>query len=174
MDAIGTGLLTDEDTVARFWARVVKDAGEQNCWDWTGAYLNPDYFNRQAVFRPGERAKVDARAFAWALEHGTGRGGRVPALIATCGNDCCVRPAHQKRGAWRESVSRPRLQRLFRAHTRDGESVSELARDEGMSEAKLQSLFDLVAYADACMARVKGHRSMTRMLDTRTRLSKRG
>lgn len=169
MEAIGTGLLTDDEVVARFWSHVAKDAGDQGCWDWTGAYLNPDYFNRQAVFRPGPRAKIDARAFSWALEHGTGRGGRVPELVARCGNDCCVRPDHLKKGSWTERVSKPKLQRLYRSAKRDGVSVDELAREEGISSSKLQTLFDLVAYADSCMARVRGHREMSRMLATRAR-----
>jgi hypothetical protein len=87
----------------RFWARVDKGA---DCWEWQG--------KTRAVQLRGD--PTTPRRVAWLLYKLPLPKGRV--LLATCGNNKCVRPDHMKAGLLGEAARRQRPQGSKPTHAR--------------------------------------------------------
>jgi hypothetical protein len=76
-----------DDQVSRFWAKVDRSAGQDDCWPWTGGRW-ADGYGRMYV-RP---KRVVAHRYAYELAHGP-----IPAGLLVChrcDNPPCCNPAH--------------------------------------------------------------------------------
>ena len=93
-------MFTDKD-IARFWKHVDKRSPD-DCW--------PTDLDSHTIacYQRGKRTNYSLRKFAWACE----RGEMLPddiSLMATCGNEKCVNPAHMqalKRGTKKADLNR--------------------------------------------------------------------
>lgn len=115
-DSYEDALKADE---ARFWSKVDKSRGPDQCWIWTGTRSKKTgRGNHSPTMHGGKyvrqnRATVQAHVWAWLLTHGSlpsghgqhGRGSRGPNLLHKCGNgdEGCVNPSHLYVGSPREN-----------------------------------------------------------------------
>lgn len=78
----------DEDTKARFWARVRKT---ETCWLWPSRFL-PNGYGRYCIKRDRRRYDFLAHRFAWIAAHGEIPKGMF--VLHRCDNPPCVRLDH--------------------------------------------------------------------------------
>lgn len=80
-------LLIDASVRDRFWSKVFKGAGQDDCWVWVGSGHKDGY----GWFRLGGRMH-GAHRISWQIEHGWWPGDLY--VLHTCDNPMCVRPSH--------------------------------------------------------------------------------
>lgn len=91
---------TPDPVLARFMARVQRDATTTECWLWT-ASRTPSGYGR---FRPSRRPWVYAHRFAYEAQHGPIPPGLE--LDHLCRTPACVNPAHLEAVTHQENVLR--------------------------------------------------------------------
>lgn len=91
------GNLTDE-IIARFWAKVDKSGGPDECWPWTGARFIYGYGHFGLVGRKSARAN----RVAYAITTGTDPGDFC--VCHRCDNPPCCNPSHLFLGTMKENM----------------------------------------------------------------------
>lgn len=86
-------LLTDGDTVARYWSHVLR-RGAGDCWWWTGGLTDSGQTFRAGSHTTASSRVVPAHLFGWRLAHGPES---IPAGMVVrhiCDEPPCQQPAH--------------------------------------------------------------------------------
>lgn len=81
-----------ETSEERFW-KLVDKKGDDDCWDWTGYYVNPN-LKTEPLFSL-DKKMISARKYAWTISHET----PISRIRSICGNMGCVNPRHLYSGS---------------------------------------------------------------------------
>ncbi len=73
----------------RFWARVIRGATNNDCWDWKGSKLRDTGYGRLGI--AGKRVDL-AHRFSWELHFGEIPAGQC--VLHSCDNPPCANPRH--------------------------------------------------------------------------------
>jgi len=128
----------------RFWSKVDKSGGPDECWPWTAALSNTGYGQFMLDYQPQQAHRI-----AWYLIHGLIPKGKW--VLHHCDNKVCCNPAHLFLGTQSDNMidmvmkGRQGGQRLTahsvleirKRYKAGGVSYNILAKEYGVSQAHI-------------------------------------